>query len=62
MILFNKYMSPTSDKDIALKFAKSILFEIEIMNESSLGMYEIENYYIFPNGKEFSYLQSIIKL
>ena len=52
MLIFNEFMSTTSDKDVALKFAKSLFFEIEVSNDAAIRMSEIESYSVFSHEKE----------
>ena len=52
MLLFNEFMSTTFDKDVALKFAKSLLFEIEVSKEAAKRICEIWSCSVFPHEKE----------
>ena len=54
MILFNEFMSTTSDKNIALNYAGSggLLFEIEVSNEAAIRIANIEEYSVFSHEKE----------
>ena len=54
MILFNEFLSTTSDKAVALNYAKSdgLLFEIEVSKEAAKRIANIENFSAFSHEKE----------